>query len=62
MLKLERKEPADRKRQGLKILTPNQMVNGLPISLAQLRFGNNSQKLKKEKKAYKKHKSLIGII
>ena len=32
--------------QGLKILTPNQMLNRLPIFLAQLKVGNNSEKLK----------------
>ena len=31
---------------GLKILTPNQMLSRLPISLAQLKTGNNSEKLK----------------
>ena len=31
---------------GLKILTPNQMPSRLPISLAQLNEGNNSEKLK----------------
>ena len=34
--------------QGLKILTPNQMLSRLPISLAQLNAGNNSEKLKNE--------------
>ena len=34
--------------QGLKILTPNQMLSRLPISLAQLKSGNNSKKLKIE--------------
>ena len=34
--------------QGIKILTPNQMLNRLPISLAQLQAGNNSEKLKNE--------------
>ena len=34
--------------QGLKILTPNQMLNRLPISLAQLEAGNNSEKLKNQ--------------
>ena len=34
--------------QGLKILTPNQMLSRLPISLAQLKAGNNSEKLKNE--------------
>ena len=31
---------------GLKILTPDQMLSRLPITLAQLKAGNNSQKLK----------------
>ena len=31
--------------QGLKILTPGQMLIILPISLAQLKTGNNSEKL-----------------
>ena len=34
--------------RGLKILTPNQMLSRLPISLAQLKSGNNSEKLKNE--------------
>ena len=34
--------------KGLKILTPNQMFSRLPISLAQLKAGNNSEKLKNE--------------
>ena len=34
--------------QGLKILTPNQMLSRLPIALAQLQAGNNSDKLKNE--------------
>ena len=36
------------KGEGLKILTPQQMLSRLPISLAQLKAGNNSQKLKNE--------------
>ena len=32
------------KGQGIKILTPNQMFNRLPIALAQLQEGNNSNK------------------
>ena len=59
---------------GLKILTPNQMLCRLPISLAQLKAGNNSDKLKNEirqllyslyrsKKLTKQlYKSLIDII
>ena len=34
----------DQSGQGLKILTPNQMLSRLPISLAQLEAGNNSEK------------------
>ena len=34
--------------EGLKILTPNQMLNRLPITLAQLKAENNSEKLKNE--------------
>ena len=34
--------------QGLKILTPKQMITRLPILLAQLKAGNNSEKLKNE--------------
>ena len=34
--------------QGLKILTPSQMLSRLPNSLAQLKAGNNSEKLKNE--------------
>ena len=59
--------------QGLKNLTPNQMFSRLPISLAQLKAGNNSEKLKNEirqlyslyrsKKLTKQlYKSLIDII
>ena len=59
---------------GLKILTPNQMFSRLPITLAQLKAGNNSEKLKNEirqllyslyrsKKLTKQlYKSLIDII
>ena len=60
--------------QGIKILTPNQMLNILPIALAQLKAENNSNKLKNEIRqlSYSLHrskniteqiyKSLIGII
>ena len=62
------------KGEGLKILTPNQMLSRLPITLAQLKAGNNSEKLKNEirqllyslyrsKKLTKQlYKSLIDII
>ena len=60
--------------KGLKILTPKQMLSRLPIILAQLKAGNNSEKLKNEirqllyslyrsKKLTKQlYKSLIDII
>ena len=45
---LDFSEIDQQKGQGLKILTPNQMLSRLPISLAQLQAGNNSDKLKNE--------------
>ena len=59
---------------GLKILTPDQMLSRLPISLAQLKAGNNSEKPKNEirqilyflyrskKHAKQFYKSLVDII
>ena len=49
-LKTEESAGQRRKHKGevLKILTPQQMLSRLPISLAQLKAGNNSQKLKNE--------------
>ena len=62
----------DQSRQRLKILTPNQMLGRLPISLAQLKAWNNSEKLKskirqllyynKKKLTTQLCKSLIDII
>ena len=34
--------------KGLQILTPDQMLSRLPITLAQLKAGNNSENLKNE--------------
>ena len=51
MPELESEESAVERRnqgKGLKILTPNQMLSRLPITLAQLKAGNNSEKLKNE--------------
>ena len=60
--------------QGLKILTPNQMLNRVPITLVRLKAGNTSEKLKNEigqllyslcrsKKLTKQlNKSLIDVI
>ena len=39
------KEIQKQQGSGLKILPPNQMLSRLPISLAQLKAGNNSEKL-----------------
>ena len=62
------------KGQGIKTLTPDQMLNRLPIALAQLQAGNNSNKLRNEirqllyslyrsKNMTKQiYKSLVGII
>ena len=60
--------------QGLKILAPSQMLSRLPISLAQLKAGSNSEKLKSEigqllyslyrsqKLTKQLYKSLVDII
>ena len=49
MPELESEESAAERRnqqgKGLKILTPDQMLSRLPITLARLKAGNNSQKL-----------------
>ena len=49
---LESEKPAEQRRnkkgQGLKVLTPSQMLSRLPISLGQLKAGNNSKKLKNQ--------------
>ena len=48
MHELESEESAEQRRnqlgQGLKIMTPDQMLSRLPITLAQLKVGNNPQK------------------
>ena len=76
ILNFTSKEQKKRKKKGhgLKILTPNQMFSRLPITLAQLKAGNNSEKFKNEirqllyslyrsKKLTKQlYKSLIDII
>ena len=64
----------DQQGEGVNILTPNQFLSRLPITLAQLNAGNNSEKLKNEikqilyslyrsKKLTKQiYKSLVDII
>ena len=68
------KEIQEQRGLGLNILTPNQMLSRLPITLAHLKARNNSEKLKNEigqlwyslygsKKLTKQlYKSLIEII
>ena len=48
MTESESEESAEQRGQGQKILTPNQLLSRLPITLAQLKAGNNSEKLKNE--------------
>ena len=45
---LEAKRLAKQEGTGLKILTPNQMLKRLPIGLAQIKAGNNSESLLNE--------------
>ena len=45
---LEAKKLARQECEGLKILTPNQMLKRLPIVLAQIKAGNNSESLLNE--------------
>ena len=71
---LDFNELKQQKGQGLKILTPKQMLNRLPIALAQLQAGNDFNKLKNEIRhllysLYRSknmteqvYKSLVGII
>ena len=47
-LKSEESATERQQGQGLKILTPEQMITRLPDLLAQLKARNNSQKLKNE--------------
>ena len=46
MSPLESEAEAAEQGQGLKILTPKQMITRLAILLVQLKAGNNSQRLK----------------
>ena len=45
---LEAKRLAKQEGTGLKILTPKQMLQRLPIALAQIKAGNNSESLLNE--------------
>ena len=70
MPELESEESAEQRRnqlgQGLKIMTPDQTLSRLPITLAQLKAGNNPQKLINEIRQllyslYRSQKSIIII-
>ena len=45
---LDAKRIVKQEGKGLKILTPNQMLKRLPIALAQIKAGNNSESLLNE--------------
>ena len=48
--------------KGLNILKPNQVLSILPISLAQLKAGNNSEKLKNEiRKLLPNNKNIVLV-
>ena len=48
ILEAKRLAKEDQEGKGLKILTPNQMLKRLPIVLAQIKAGNNSESLLNE--------------
>ena len=45
---MQKKKKNETKETGLKILTPKQIPQRLPIALAQLKAGNNSESLLNE--------------
>ena len=48
ILTFNKQQQQQQSGKGLKVLTPNQMLSRLPVTLAQLKAGNNSCKLKNE--------------
>ena len=48
ILEVKRLAKEDQEGTGLKILTPNQILKRLPIALAQIQAGNNSESLLNE--------------
>ena len=44
-----------RQGKGLEIFTPKQMLQRLPVALAQIKAGNNSESLLNEKRLLKKY-------
>ena len=45
---LKTEKSPEQERQGLKILPPKPLISRLPILLAQLKAGNNSEKFRNE--------------
>ena len=48
ILEAKKRAKVEQEGTGLKILTPNQMLKRLPIALAQIKAGNNSESLLNE--------------
>ena len=48
ILEAKKKAAEEQEGKGLKILTPKQMLQRLPIALAQVKAGNNSESLLNE--------------
>ena len=48
ILKARKKAAEEQEGTGLKILTPKQMLQRLPVALAQVKAGNNSESLLNE--------------
>ena len=48
ILEAKRLAKVEQEGKGIKILTPNQMLRRLPIALAQVKTGNNSESLLNE--------------
>ena len=48
ILEAKKKKIVKQEGQGLKILTPNKRLKRLPIALAQIKAGNNSESLLNE--------------
>ena len=46
MRKQKESDEENQERQGIELVTPNQMLCRLPIALVQLKAGNNSEKMR----------------
>ena len=58
----QKKLAREQEGTGLKILTSNQMFKGLPIALAQIKAGNNSESLLNEIRQKKITKMLYNNL